>query len=194
LASVTIAGSWWEYMVLFAAVAASWAGVPVIGATALGLAGAAASQGKLNLALVIGVATAAGEVGGLIGYAIGNRWGRELLERPGKHQAGRQRMMQRGERAYARWGRVAVFFTPSIVSGTAKMQHGQFILWNLVASFAFSVSVAASSYGLGRIFTGHHSPRDISTLVVGLAVGTLATVFFVRHRRRSGATSRRSAG
>jgi membrane protein DedA with SNARE-associated domain len=194
LASVTIAGSWWEYMVLFAAVAASWAGVPVIGATALGLAGVAASQGKLNLALVIGVATAAGEVGGLIGYAIGNRWGRELLERPGKHQAGRQRMMQRGERAYARWGRVAVFFTPSIVSGTAKMQHGQFILWNLVASFAFSVSVAASSYGLGRIFTGHHSPRDISTLVVGLAVGTLATVFFVRHRRRSGATSRRSAG
>jgi membrane protein DedA with SNARE-associated domain len=154
----------------------------------------AASQGKLNLALVIGVATAAGEVGGLIGYAIGNRWGRELLERPGKHQAGRQRMMQRGERAYARWGRVAVFFTPSIVSGTAKMQHGQFILWNLVASFAFSVSVAASSYGLGRIFTGHHSPRDISTLVVGLAVGILATVIFVRHRRRSGATSRRSAG
>jgi membrane protein DedA with SNARE-associated domain len=194
LASVTIAGTWWEYMVLFAAVAASWAGVPVIGATALGLAGVAASQGKLNLALVIGVATAAGEVGGLIGYAIGNRWGRELLERPGKHQAGRQRMMQRGERAYARWGRVAVFFTPSIVSGTAKMQHGQFILWNLVASFAFSVSVAASSYGLGRIFTGHHSPRDISTLVVGLAVGILATVIFVRHRRRSGATSRRSAG
>jgi membrane protein DedA with SNARE-associated domain len=194
LASVTIAGSWWEYMVLFAAVAASWAGVTVIGATALGLAGVAASQGKLNLALVIGVATAAGEVGGLIGYAIGNRWGRELLERPGKHQAGRRRIMQRGEQAYARWGRVAVFFTPSIVSGTAKMQHGQFIVWNLVASFAFSVSVAASSFGLGRIFTGHYSPRDIGTLLVGLAVGTLVTVLFVRHRRRSGAASRRSAG
>jgi membrane protein DedA with SNARE-associated domain len=193
LASVTIAGSWWEYVVLFAAVAASWAGVPVIGATALGLAGVAASQGKLNLALVVGVATAAGEVGGLIGYAIGNRWGREPLERPGKHQAGRQRMMQRGERAYARWGRVAVFFTPSIVSGTAKMQHGQFILWNLVASFAFSVSVAAISSSFGRIFTGHHSPRDIGTLLVGLAVGTLATVFFVRHRRRSSSASRRSA-
>jgi membrane protein DedA with SNARE-associated domain len=194
LAAATVVGSWWEYVVLFASVAASWAGVPVVGATALGLAGVAASQEKLNLALVIGVATAAGEVGGLIGYAIGNRWGRELLERPGKHQAGRQRMMERGERAYARWGRVAVFFTPSIVSGTAKMQHGQFIVWNLVASFAFSVSVAASSFGFGRIFTGHYSPRDIGTLLVGLAVGTLATVYFVRHRRRSGPASRRSAG
>lgn len=193
LASMTIAGTWWEYVALFAAVAASWAGVPVIGATALGLAGVAASQGKLNLAVVVVVSTAAGEVGGLVGYAIGNRWGRELLERPGRHQAARQRIMQRGERAYARWGRVAVFFTPSIVSGTAKMQHGQFVLWNLVASLAFSVSVAASSYGIGRIFTGHHSPDDIATLLVGLTVGALVTVFFVRHRRRSGATPRPSA-
>jgi membrane protein DedA with SNARE-associated domain len=194
LASATIAGTWWEYAALFAAVAASWAGVPVIGATALGLAGVAASQGRLNLALVIAVSTAAGEVGGLIGYAIGNRWGRALLERPGKHQEGRRRMMQRGEQAYAMWGRIAVFFTPSIVSGTAKMQHGQFILWNLVASLAFSVAVAASSYGFGRVFTGHYSPRDIGTLLVGLAVGTLVTVLFVRHRRRSGAASQRSAG
>jgi len=189
LASVDIAGSWWQYAALFVAVAASWAGVPFIGATALGAAGVAASQGKLNLALVVGVSTVAGEVGGIIGYAIGNRWGRQLLERPGKHQAGRQRMVDRGERAYATWGRLAVFFTPAIVSGTAKMQHGQFVLWNLLASLGFSVSVAASAYGMGRIFTGHHSPHDIGTLLVGLVVGVLATVFYVRHRHRSAATA-----
>ena len=45
-----VAGTWWEYLALFVAVAASWAGVPVIGATALGAAGVAASQGNLNLA------------------------------------------------------------------------------------------------------------------------------------------------
>ena len=99
--------------------------------------------------------------------------------------------MQRGERAYARWGRVAVFFTPAIVSGTAKMEHGQFVLWNLLASFAFAVSVAASSYGLGRILTGSHSADDVATLLVGLLVGTLVTLFFVRHRRRT--ASRRSS-
>jgi membrane protein DedA with SNARE-associated domain len=184
LASMELAGTWWQYLALFVAVAASWVGVPFIGATALGAAGLAASQGKLNLALVVVVSTVAGEVGGLIGYAIGNRWGRELLERPGKHQAGRRRMVERGERAYAKWGRLAVFFTPAIVSGTAKMRHGQFVIWNLLASLGFSVSVAASSYGIGRLFTGHYSLHDIGTLLVGIAVGTLVTVLYVRHRHR----------
>jgi membrane protein DedA with SNARE-associated domain len=194
LASVDITDTWWQYVALFVAVAASWAGVPFIGATALGAAAVAASQGKLNLALVVAVSTLAGEVGGLSGYAIGNRWGRQLLERPGKHRAGRQKMVERGERAYARWGRLAVFFTPAIVSGTAKMQHGQFVLWNFLASLGFSVSVGASAFGLGRIFTGHYSPHDIATLLVGLVVGVLVTVLFVRHRRRAAALVGPSAG
>jgi membrane protein DedA with SNARE-associated domain len=180
--------TWWQYLLLFLAVAASWAGVPFIGATALGAAALAASQGRLNLALVVGVATVAGEVGGLIGYAVGDRWGQFLLERPGKHQEGRRRMVEKGERAYAKWGRLAVFFTPAVVSGAAKMRHGQFVLWNLVASFAFAVSVAASAFGVGRVVTGHVSLHDIVTLLVGLAMGTLVMVWFVRlHRRRSAA-------
>jgi membrane protein DedA with SNARE-associated domain len=176
-------GPAWQYVVLFLAVAASWAGVPAIGATALGAAGAAASQGDLDLAVVISVATVAGEVGGLVGYAIGDRWGRQLLERPGKHREGREKMVERGERAYARWGRVAVFFTPAIVSGTAKMQHGQFVLWNLIASFVFSVSVAASAYGIARLIAGDRSAFDIGTLVVGLA-GAVVLMLYVRRRRR----------
>jgi hypothetical protein len=34
----------------------------------------------------------------------------------------REKMMKRGERPYARWGWLAVFVTPAIVSGTAKMR------------------------------------------------------------------------
>jgi membrane protein DedA with SNARE-associated domain len=185
LAVTAPGGAGWQYILLFLAVAASWAGVPVVGATALGAAGVAASQGDLNLALVVLVSTAAGEVGGLIGYAIGNRWGRVLLDRPGKHQQGRERMVERGEQAYARWGRVAVFFTPAIVSGTAKMHHGEFVVWNLLASLGFSISVAASSYGLGRLFSGHYSAPDIATLVVGLLVGAAITTLYVRHRRHT---------
>jgi membrane protein DedA with SNARE-associated domain len=181
------ADTWWQYLLLFLAVAASWAGIPAIGATALTAAGVAASQGKLNLAVVVLVATAAGEVGGLIGYAVGDRWGRVLLERPGKHQEGRQRIVEKGEAAYARWGRLAVFFTPAIVSGTAKMRHGEFVLWNLIASLAFSIAVAASSFGFGRLVTGNHTVHDIVTFIVGLAVGVLIMMWYVRHRRRSAA-------
>ena len=43
-----LGSTWWQYLLLFLAVAASWAGVPFIGTAA-----AAASQDKLNLAAVI---------------------------------------------------------------------------------------------------------------------------------------------
>jgi len=194
VATVDLADNWWQYLLLFLAVAASWAGVPFIGATALGAAGIAASHGTLDLPTVVLVATAAGEVGGLIGYAIGNRWGRELLERPGKHQAGRQRMVERGERAYARWGRLAVFFTPAIVSGTAKMHHGQFVLWNLVASFAFAVSVGASGYGIGGLFSGNTSPRVVGTLFVGIVLSAVVMVVHVERRRRAARRATETAG
>jgi membrane-associated protein len=177
--------SWWQYVLLFVAVAASWAGVPFIGATALGAAGAAASQGNLNLTAVVLTATLAGEVGGLIGYSIGNRWGRLLLERPGKHQAGRKKLVERGEIAYRRWGRLAVFFTPAIVSGTAKMKYRQFVFWNLLAAFGFAMSVGASAYGIGRVVTGHDSLKDVGILVLGLVVGVLVALLFVQRRHRS---------
>ncbi len=178
--------TWWQYLLLFLAVAASWAGVPVVGTAALGAAALAASQGRLELAAVIAVAAIAGEAGGLGGYAIGRRWGRQLLERPGRHHARREKMVERGEKLYARWGWLAVFFTPAIVSGTAKMRPYQFAFWNLLDSLGWTVSVAASAYGVGRLATGHHTGHDIAILVIGLGAGALVTVAAVRrHRRRT---------
>ncbi len=181
--AATATTTWWIYPLLFLGVMASWTGVQFVGTVALGAAGVAASQGRLSLAAVILVSTVAGEVGGLIGYWVGLHWGRQLLGRPGKRLASREKALERGERIYARWGRLAVFVTPAIVSGTAKMKRGQFALWNLVASFAFSVSVGASSYGLGRVATGHHSRLDIGVLAVGLVAGGLFALLG-RHRHR----------
>jgi len=121
----------------------------------------------------------------LCGYAIGRRWGRRLLERPGKHQAGREKMEERGEKLYTRWGFLAVFVTPAIVSGTARMPPYRFALWNLLDSLGWSVSVAASAYGVGRLATGHHTGHDIAILLIGLAAAVLVAVTAVRrHRRR----------
>jgi membrane protein DedA with SNARE-associated domain len=94
-------------------------------------------------------------------------------------------MMQRGERLYARWGWLAVFFTPAIVSGTAKMPLYRFAVWNLLDSLGWTVSVAASAYGASRLATGHHTGHDIAILIVGLGAGALVAVTAVRrHRRR----------
>jgi membrane protein DedA with SNARE-associated domain len=184
--AISLASTWWQYLLLFLAVGASWAGVPVIGTAGLGAAAVAASQDRLNLAAVIVLAVVAGEVGGLAGYAIGRRWGQRLLDRPGRHQARREKILERGERVYARWGWLAVFFTPAIVSGTAKMRPGWFAFWNLLDSLGWTVSVAASAYGVSRLVTGHHSAHDIGILIAGLGAGTLGAVVVVRrHRRRT---------
>jgi membrane protein DedA with SNARE-associated domain len=135
---------------------------------------------------VIAVVTAGGEVGGLIGYHIGFRWGRALVQRPGKHQAARERTLERGEALYARWGRVAVFVTPAIVSGTAKMERREFAVWNLLASFGFALLTVAGAYGIGRIGTGHHSAEDFSILVVGAGAGLVIYEIARRHRRLRG--------
>ena len=179
-----LGSTWWQYLVLFVAVAASWAGVPFIGTAALGAAAVAASQRRLDLAAVIVVATMAGEAGGIGGYAIGRRWGRQLLERPGRHRARREKIEERGERLYARWGWLAVFVTPAIVTGTAKMPPYRFAVWNLLDSLGWTVSVAASAYGIGRLATGHHGWHDIAVLVIGLGIGALFTVVVVRRHRR----------
>ena len=180
-----LGSTWWQYVLLFLAVAASWSGVPVIGTAALGAAAVAGSQHKLDPAAVIVVAVLAGEVGGLGGYAIGRRWGQRLLDRPGKHQASREKMMERGERLYARWGFLAVFVTPAIVSGTANMPPYRFAFWNLLDSLGWSVAVAASAYGVGRLATGHHAAHDIAILAIGLAATAIVAIVAVRrHRRR----------
>jgi membrane protein DedA with SNARE-associated domain len=94
--------------------------------------------------------------------------------------------MERGESLYARWAALAVFITPAIVSGTAKMPPYRFAVWNLPDSLTWTVSVAASAYGAGRLAAGHHTARDIAILVIGLGAGTLITVTAVRrHRRRT---------
>jgi membrane protein DedA with SNARE-associated domain len=179
----------WEYVVLFVAVMASWAGVPAVGSAAAGAAAVGASQGSLALPAVIMIAAIAGETGGLIGYAVGDRWGRQILERPGKRQAGRQQLMDKGERAYAKWGRMAVFFTPAIISGTAKMNYGQFVVWNFLAALGFSLSVTLTAYGAGRVSTGHHSSTDVVLLACGLAISGLLIFLAVRRHRRNRANT-----
>jgi membrane protein DedA with SNARE-associated domain len=178
-------GTWWPYVVLFITVTVSWAGVPAVGPAAISAATVAASQNKLDLTAVVAVSVIASEVGGICGYAIGRRWGRRLMERPGPHQARRIQVEERGERLYARWGGLAVFFTPGIVSGTARMSPYRFAFWNLLASFAWTASVVASTYGVSKIVTGQFSWDDLGSLIVGLGVAALVIHFIIRRRRRT---------
>lgn len=183
-ASSSMSDSFWTYLAIFALVSLGWAGIPGIGATVLGAATVAASQGRLNIAAVLVVAIIAVEVGGMVGYSVGVRWGRELLSHPGPLLARRQRVLTAGEAMYVKWGRLAVFFTPCMVSGIAKMKYSQFVLWNFLAGGIYVISVGLSVYGAGKVATGHHDPVSVGSLVVGIAVGVAAFLLGRRYYRR----------
>src|SRR5215472_251467 len=183
-AESSVSDASWIYLGIFALVLLGWAGIPGIGATVLGAATVAASQGNLNIAAVLLVAIIAVEVGGMVGYSVGMRWGRALLSRPGPFLARRQRVLTAGEAMYVKWGRLAVFFTPCMVSGIAKMKYSQFVVWNFLAGAAYVISVGLSVYGTGKIVTGQHDPVSVGSLVVGIAVGVAVFLLGRRYYRR----------
>src|SRR5215469_6120034 len=174
----------WVYFGIFALVMLGWAGIPGIGATVLGAATVAASQGKLNITAVLIVAIIAVEFGGMVGYSVGIRWGRALLSHPGPFLARRQGVLTAGEAMYVKWGRLAVFFTPCMVSGIAKMKYSQFMVWNFLAGAAYVISVGLSVYGAGKVATGSHDALSVASLVVGIAVGVTVFLLGRRYYRR----------
>lgn len=183
-AESTVTGGLWPYLAVFALVAVGWAGIPAIGGAVIAGAAVLASQDSLNIVAVLTAAVLGTEAGGLIGYTIGLRWGRSLMNHPGPFLARRQKAVTTGEVLYARWGRLAVFFTPCMVSGIARMKLSQFAVWNLVAGLVYVLSVGPAAYGAGKVATGEGSVDSVGAIIAGVAVAAVALALGVRHVRR----------
>ena len=175
------------YPLIFALVAGESAGALIPGETALIVAAALASQGKLSLTVVIAVAAGAAIIGDNIGYLIGRRGLRWLVNRPGRLAAGRRRLLERGEEFFARWGAAAVFFgrwlpglrvVTSWLAGADRMPWPRFLLWNALGGIAWASTIGALAYVLGRSASG--SLGAIGFFAVGLAV----IVFLITRLRR----------
>jgi membrane protein DedA with SNARE-associated domain len=154
----------WAYLAVFALMALSFAGIPAIGAAVVGWAAVLASQGKLNIFVVLIVATLGAEAGGLAGYSIGDRWGRKFLDRPGRWQERRQKAVATAEALYAKWGRLAVFFTSTLISGMLRMKYSQFVVWNFVAGAVYVLSVGPAAYGAGKVAASEQDWESLGAL------------------------------
>jgi membrane protein DedA with SNARE-associated domain len=174
----------WAYLAVFALMALSFAGIPAVGAAVVGWAAVLASQGHLNIAWVLIVAALGAEAGGLAGYHIGDRWGRKLLDRPGRQRERRQKAIARAEAIYAKWGRLAVFFTSTIISGILKMKYSQFVVWNFVVGAVYVLSVGPAAYGAGKVVEGEQDWGSLGVLVAGLAIAAGCAAAAARYYRR----------
>jgi membrane protein DedA with SNARE-associated domain len=184
------------YPLLFLLVMAESGGVPVPGETALITGGVLASQGQLKIELVIVLAAAGAIVGDNIGYVIGRKGGRWLLERPGRFHRQRLQVLQVGEPFFERHGPKAVFFGrfllglrvwASWLAGATRMPWRSFVLWNALGGICWATGVGLLAY-----FLGHSANNAIQAFgLYGLAAFLLAVgaVFIAhrRHRRRAAA-------
>ena len=176
------------YLVVFALMALTFAGIPAIGGAVVGWAAVLASQGKLNIFAVLIVAVLGAEAGGLAGYAIGERWGRKLVEWRGPWQERREQAVAKAEAVYAKWGRLAVFFTSTIVSGMLRMKYSQFVVWNFIVGAVYVLSIGSAAYGAGKVSASESDAGSLGALVAGLAIAagciTLAARYYRRRKAR----------
>jgi undecaprenyl-diphosphatase len=182
--ATAVADRWETFALLFAASALSWAGVPAIGAAAMGAAGVLASQGTLHLWAVVVVGTIGAELGGLVGWWLGNHAARAGLDKPGRFAQRRNKALDAGEKVAAKWGRLIVFFVPSWVSGALGTPFRQFAYWNIAAAALWTIAAGLGAYGIGSAASGQGLEDTLVPLLI--AAAALAAMFALglhRHRR-----------
>ncbi len=182
----------WGYPILGLLVAAESAGVPLPGETAVIVGGVLASQGKLNIELVIAVAALAAIVGDNIGYQIGRKGGRWLLEKPGPFYRQRLAVLEMGEPFFERHGPKAVFFGrfvlglrtwASWLAGANHMRWRTFFLWNALGGICWATAVGLIAYYVGQSASNAIATFGIYGLVAAVVALGGGLALHRRHRR-----------
>jgi len=178
-----------------ALVAVESIGIPSPGETALVLSAVLASEGKLQIWLVIVIAVAAAIVGDNIGYAIGRQLGREILEAPGPFEARRMKLISVGDRFFGRHGSKAVFLGRWVslvrvvvawMAGINEMPFRRFFFWNAMGGLTWATTV-----GLVAFYGGKGATKVISRVGVIGAIAVAAAIVVglimikLRERRHS---------
>jgi membrane-associated protein len=128
------------------------------GDTLLVAAGIVAASGKANIAVLCAGTAVAAILGDNVGYVIGRRAGRPLLER----RDGRvlnQHNLSRATAFYDRFGSPTIVlarvvplvrtFAP-LIAGCTRMRYRTFFLWNVVGGVVWGVGVPYAGYQLGE--------------------------------------------
>src|ERR1700761_1889727 len=170
-------------------------GFPSPGETALITAAVLASEGKLQIWLVLVIGISSAIIGDSIGYELGRHLGREVLTARGPLRKERIRAIEVGERFFAKHGSQTVFFARWItgvrsaaawLAGTDGMPYLPFLAFNAAGAITWGLS-----YGLVGYYGGQAAADAIKTagtyalIVVGVVAVVLLGFWWWRRRRRA---------
>jgi membrane protein DedA with SNARE-associated domain len=168
-------------------------GVPSPGETALVLAAVLASQGQLNIWLVILIAASSAILGDNIGYLLGRHLGRDVLESRGPFHERRKRVIAMGDRYFKKHGAKTVFigrwialirFATAWLAGINEMPFRVFFPWNAAGGITWAIT-----YGLVGYYGGDAVAHVLervgigAAIVLGVAIVVAIVVWQVRERR-----------
>jgi membrane protein DedA with SNARE-associated domain len=168
------------------------AGLPVPGETILLLASFLAfSEHRLRLPYVILVAVCAATVGDNLGFWIGLRGGRPLLNRYRHILHVPPQAVERGERLIQRYGAVAILFARFVagvrivagpLAGVLRMDWKKFALFNFLGASLWVTTISMAGY-----FSGRHWGRLlrlVKRLDVAIVIAVVLGIFFLWRRRQ----------
>ena len=182
------------YFVVFFGILLENAGVPVPGETIL-LAGAALARfGHLSLPWVVVVAIAGAVVGDNIGFLIGRRGGRVLIERHGGRLGLTSARLAQFDAFFTKHGAKTVFIArfvtglrvvAAVLAGASTMSWNTFLLFNATGAVAWASTFGAVGYLLG--YSWETIERWIGDLGLAflIVLAVAAVVAIVRSRRQT---------
>jgi membrane protein DedA with SNARE-associated domain len=168
------------------------AGIPVPGETILLLASFLAfSEHALELRWIIVVGTIAATLGDNLGFALGYYGGRPLLERYQSFFRIRAANLARGERIFARYGPVTVFFARFVfgmriiagpLAGVLRMPWRKFLLFNFLGALLWVTVIAGAGYLFGRHW--QRLVQDLRVFDIVVAIVAVLGIGFLWWRSR----------
>ena len=174
-----------EYLLLFVFVVILGAGLPGPGDASLIAAGTLAGEGKLNVGIVLAAGMIAWMLGSVIGFEIGVRGGRRMLDHPGRLEKRRRKLLAKGDRAFGRHTFVASVTMPAFVSGIFRVRFWLFVLGALVAGVFWVGMYVGVSYFLGEEVAkriGAAGTKALIGVILLVVLGLAARVGWSRWR------------
>ncbi|HEY2474551.1 MAG TPA: hypothetical protein VGI19_07080 [Candidatus Cybelea sp.] len=137
------------YLGVFVLATITGMGIPGPGDGALVAAAIYAAEGELGLGYVLAAGFFGGVLGILIGYIVGSKYGRTLLELPGPFLDWRRNFLAKGEAQIAKYGAIAAFLVPSVLCGVIRVPFRTFVIFAVLSRLWWALSFGLAAYFLG---------------------------------------------
>ncbi len=183
----------WGYWAIVLGLLAEDAGVPLPGETILVFASFLAYKNdQLSVPWIIVSGIAAATAGDNIGYWIGRKGGRKLIDAHRKIFRISDQTLHDGEDMLKRHGKVTIFFARFIwglrmlagpLAGVLKMYWPRFALFNFLGACAWVSAIAGLGYVFGSQFQnllGFFKKADIAIMA---SVIVLSIIFWRRYKK-----------